>query len=43
MAKITEITLTELPYTNLMGLKKIYESTLLWFAGDIKQAEALKD
>lgn len=30
--KITEITLAELPYTDLLEFKKIKESTVLWYA-----------
>ena len=32
-AKKTVITLAELPYTDIMELKKIHESTLIWYTG----------
>ena len=32
--RITEITLAELPYTDLLEYKKIHESTLIWYTKD---------
>jgi len=41
-AKKTVITLAELPYTDFMELKKIHESTLIWYtAEDNEDAKAL--
>jgi len=41
-AKKTVITLAELPYTDIMELKKIHESTLIWYtAEDNEDARAL--
>jgi len=44
IAKVTEITLAELPYTNLLNMKYIHESSLIWYTnGDYQEAKDLED